>query len=140
MTERLLIGRAENAAFLSYALDAFPLLVMTTKSLHHMQRLAAESTFDVRRFRPNILIECDDDVAFPELDWLGKRLAIGDAEIEVHMPCPRCAMTTYAFGDLPKDPQIMRALVQNSDGNLGVYASVTNASSIRVGDSAQIVD
>jgi len=114
--------------------DAFPLLIMTTTSLAHLQSVATRSRFDVRRFRPNVLIEpVASATPFPENDWVGGHLEIGDARIEVAMECPRCVMTTHGFDDLPKDPAIMRVLVSAASGNLGVYASVAAQGTLEVG-------
>lgn len=117
--------------------DCYPLLVMTTSSLRALQQLAPESITDVRRFRPNILIDADDE-GFAEQQWLGTKLMIGDAIISLEVPCPRCVMTTVGFHDLPKDPKIMRSLVQHCSQNLGVYAEVEHPGAIRVGDKARI--
>lgn len=119
--------------------DAFPLLVMTTQSLHSLAAAAANSKIDVRRFRPNLLIEADSDELFPEQGWIGKRLEIGDVVISIAMECPRCVMTTHGFADLPKDPDVMRKLVKNAGGNLGVYATVETFGTVRVGDPVGLV-
>ena len=120
--------------------DAFPLLVMTCQGLRHLQALAAEHEFDVRRFRPNILIDASDSqLAFPEREWVGKTLRIGGASVEITMGCPRCSMTTHGFDNLPKDPGIMRTLVKEANGELGVYAKVSTAGGIALGDAAALV-
>ena len=48
-------------------------------------------------------------------------------------------MTTHGFDNLPQDAQIMRKLVANSEGNLGIYASVVQAGSVSAGDSVSVV-
>lgn len=119
--------------------DAFPILLMSTRSLESMAAHRPQSAFDVSRFRPNLLVEFDEpDDAFPEESWSGQRLRVGDAELEVVGPCPRCAMTTHGFGELPKDPGIMRALVQRNGGNLGVYARVASPGTVRLGDTVAV--
>ena len=70
---------------------------------------------------------------------MGKRLRAGDVVFSIAMECPRCVMTTHAFAGLAKDPQIMRALVKENGGNLGVYASVETSGTIREGDSIELV-
>jgi hypothetical protein len=49
-------------------------------------------------------------------------------------------MTTHGFRDLPKDPRIMRHLVKENDGNLGVYLSIEQPGEIAVGDSISWLD
>jgi uncharacterized protein YcbX len=117
--------------------DAFPLTLMTTQSLHTMQQRAPDSNFDVRRFRPNLLIDSSSSKPFPELDWIGKTVTIGEAVLDITFHCPRCSMTTRGFDDLPEDPTIMRALVREAEGNLGVYATVRQPGKITVGDKLE---
>jgi hypothetical protein len=120
--------------------DAFPLLLMTETALRTMQEKAPDSQFDVRRFRPNFVIaDSGSSAAFPEKEWCGRRLKIGEAIIEVTVECPRCVMTTHGFEDLPKDPKIMRALVRESGGILGAYAKVANPGRVHVGDSVELI-
>ena len=105
--------------------DAFPISIMSQQSLATMNQLEGESRFDVRRFRPNLLVDIPDtDHPFPEQAWVGKTLSIGSVKLKIDMTCPRCSMTTHGFDDLPRDTEVMRKLVNHSDGNLGIYASV----------------
>ncbi len=119
--------------------DAFPLLIMTRQSLDTLQSLAGDHTFDVRRFRPNILIDAiETGDGFPEREWVGKSLHLGEATIEITMSCPRCAMTTYGFADLANDPGIMRTLVRDAGGDLGVYATVSTPGAVALGDPVSL--
>ncbi len=120
--------------------DAFPLLILSRQSLAHMQGLAPDSRFDVRRFRPNLVVDVPDAGPFPELAWRKKRIRIGSAVIELTVECPRCVMTTHGFSDLPKDPTVMRSLVKHAKGNLGVYGRVETAGEVRTDDAIELLD
>ena len=120
--------------------DAFSLSIMSQQSLATMNQLEGESRFDVRRFRPNLLVDIPGtDHPFPEQTWVGKTLSIGSTKLKIEMTCPRCSMTTHGFDDLPQDAQIMRKLVANSEGNLGIYASILEAGTVSAGDSVSLM-
>ena len=120
--------------------DCFPLMLMSNTALTTLSSAMPESQFDRRRFRPNLVVEAGADKGFPENDWVGRRLRIGEAVLQVAVECPRCVMTTHAQGELPKDPKIMRTLVKENGGNLGVYASIETPGEVREGDSIEILD
>jgi len=119
--------------------DAFPLHLLTTASLARLASRNPGARFDVRRFRPNFLVESDDRrAALAELDWCGKVLRVGEARIEVKMPTVRCVMTTLEQGDLAKDPSVLRTIVREADQNLGVYASVVTPGRVVAGDAVEL--
>ncbi len=121
--------------------DAFPLMLMTDASLAHLQSFVPESKIDVRRFRPNFLIETTNGATgFVESAWEGQTLRIGGATVQCTVVCPRCVMPTLGFADLPKDPQILRALVRDANQNLGVYATIATPATVSVGDPVDLVD
>jgi len=119
--------------------DAFPISIMSQQSLATMNQLEGESRFDVRRFRPNLLVDIPDtNHPFPEQAWVGKTVSLGSVQLKIDMTCPRCSMTTHGFDDLPRDTEIMRKLVNHSDGNLGIYASVQSPGKISLEDHIEI--
>lgn len=121
--------------------DAFPILLLTKQSLASMALHRAQSNFHVDRFRPNILLDAPgSDHPFPETQWLGRRIRVGEVELDIVGECPRCAMITHGFGDLPKDPGVMRALVEANSGNIGVYARVVKGGVLKIGDPLAAVE
>ncbi|MBW1884469.1 MAG: MOSC domain-containing protein [Deltaproteobacteria bacterium] len=120
--------------------DSFELHLLTDASLAEFSRRAPGTRIDARRFRPNLVVEIGGAaVGFPEFEWCGRRLRIGDLTIEVVRPTIRCGMTTHAQADLPKEPDIMRALVRETGMTLGVGAEVVTAGAVRLGDRIELL-
>lgn len=120
--------------------DAFPIHVLTTASLEAMSRVNPAATWDVRRFRPNFLIESAEGIeGLVEADWAGRRLRIGEVELQCEIPTVRCGMTTHAQGDLPKEPSVLRSIVKDAGQNLGVYASVVSGGRVALNDQAELL-
>ena len=113
--------------------------LLTTATLDRLHALGPASRFDVRRFRPNFVIEPEGDVAgFVEDGWIGRTLAVGGARLRIDRPCPRCVMTTLPQDDLPKDPGVLRTVVQQHAGDVGVYASVVQGGPVARGDVVRL--
>jgi hypothetical protein len=110
--------------------------LLTTATIDHLRALYPEGRFEVRRFRPNIVVATDPDTqGFVENDWIGHTIAIGDeVRLRITGPCPRCVMTTLPQSDLPKDSGILRTAAQHNHANVGVYADVIAAGTTRRGD------
>ncbi len=114
--------------------------LLTTATLDRLRMLYPQGRFEVRRFRPNIVVEtANGEKDFVENAWIGQVLAIGDAvRLSITGPCPRCVMTTLPQGDLPKDAGILRTAAQHNRANVGVYASVLQGGTVRRGDSVRL--
>jgi uncharacterized protein YcbX len=110
--------------------------VLTTATIERLRERYPQGRFEIRRFRPNIVVSTGPDAeGFVENDWIDRTIAIGDeVRLRISGPCPRCVMTTLAQGDLPKDPGILRAAAQHNQANVGVYADVIAGGAIRRGD------
>ena len=127
--------------------DLFPLSVLTTSTLDRLGELEPQSRFDARRFRMNVIVDTPAH-GFVENEWIGRTLAIGDdAQVAVALPDPRCVMPSLAQEDLPRDPQVLKALARHNRidvaGSLypcaGVYAVAGATGTIRAGDSVSLV-
>ena len=118
--------------------DAFPLLILTSATLATLRGHLADCDWDLRRFRPNVFVETNGATGYPELDWIGRRLRIGDAVVEPVVGCPRCVMVTQPVDELPPDPRVMRTLVREAQHTTGVYARVVAAGAFRLGDDVEL--
>src|SRR5437588_1447146 len=127
--------------------DLAPMAVLTTATLERLGELYPQGSFDVRRFRMNLIVDPDTD-GFVENDWIGHTLAVGDGvSLPVTLADPRCVMITLPQGDLPKDPGILRAAAQHNRLDIpgvglypcvGVYAGVASGGTVRRGDPVAV--
>ena len=116
--------------------DCATVHVLTTATLGRLRDLYPQGRFEVRRFRPNIVVEAASGAGtFLEDAWIGQTLAIGDqVRLSVTGPCPRCVMTTLAQGGLPGDPEILRTAARHHKAHVGIYAAVARGGTVRRGD------
>ncbi|WP_183095674.1 MOSC domain-containing protein [Nocardioides stalactiti] len=112
--------------------DAYPVHVLTTSSLRTMAGHGGD--FDVRRFRPNILIDGQEE-GMVEQTWLGGTLRAGDLGLSIEIPTIRCSVPMREQSGLSADPIVPRALSAHADRCLGVYADVAEAGTVQVGDA-----
>jgi uncharacterized protein len=120
--------------------DCAAVHLLTTATLDRLRELYPLGRFEVRRFRPNIVVEsANGEKDFVENAWIGQILAIGDSvRLSITGPCGRCVMTTLSQGDLPRDTGILRTAAQHNQANVGVYASVLQGGKVHRGDSVRL--
>lgn len=120
--------------------DASTVHLLTTATLDRLRELYPQGRFEVRRFRPNIVVEnASGEKGFVENGWIGHTVSIGDeVQLKITEPCPRCVMTTLPQGDLAKDPGILRAAAQHNQANVGVYANVVRGGTVHRGDPVRL--
>ncbi len=124
--------------------DAFPLHILTTASLDELRRLNDQANFDVRRFRPNILIDSGDALTgFAESAWGGKTLRIGpkgeaQAVIRINTSAVRCAMPMQSQPGLDFDKGALRTVKDHNGQHLGIYCSVETPGAINLGDEVTL--
>lgn len=102
--------------------DDRPLHLVTTGSL---------SVGDVRRFRPNLVVEGQG-----ELSWVGRRLKVGEAVLRIVKPTRRCVMITHPQPGLPRE----LSLIKTCEGVLGVYAEVEEPGRAATGGDVRLID
>lgn len=117
--------------------DLSPVHLLSSRSL---ASLSADGTaVDVRRFRPNILVDIDGDTAsYPEAEWAGARVTLGSVSLRATTPTIRCVVPTRPQPGLELDRSIGRLLAERTNRFLGIYADVEKPGLLRVGDSVEI--
>ena len=119
--------------------DAFPTSIISQQSPNAINSLEGKSRFDLRCFRPNLLVDISGpDHFLPEQAWVGKTLPIDGLKVRIDSICPDCSMTIHACDIPPQDAQ-MRKLFVSSEGKLGIYASVVQAGKVSAGDPVSMV-
>lgn len=124
-------GDAQATNILQPRYEIAPLHVLTIKNLSELASLLPDSAIDRRRFRPNLVLETDGR----EDDWLCLNWQSGAVAGTVTEKTKRCGMTMVAQPGLPEDPDILRTIVRQRARCAGVYASVTRAGTLSVGDA-----
>jgi uncharacterized protein len=118
--------------------DTFPLSLITTGTIARLSEIVG-AHLEVQRFRPNLLVEAADGAPFAEDDWVGSVLRIGGVRMRVDKRDGRCAVITIDPRTTERDPAILRAVAQQREGCLGVYASTVQPGRIAL-DDAVFVD
>lgn len=119
--------------------------LLSTNTLAGGRTHAPDLDWDVRRFRPNVVVDLPGADPFAEDAWAGTVIALGDVRIRVDQPTVRCAMPLRAqpasddAGPLDAQPGLYEAMDRLHANHLGVYATVVEPGTIRVGDPVEVV-
>jgi uncharacterized protein YcbX len=114
--------------------DAYPVHLITRASLAAMAAQTPGSDFDVRRFRPNLVVDTEPGEELPENSWCNADLDLPNAGLHGEIPTLRCVMPTREQRELPTDTQVMRTVAKHANRCLGIYATVSSPGTIGVGD------
>jgi uncharacterized protein len=121
-----------------------PTSIISDGSLRELAQHAGVETVDGRRFR--MLIDLEDAEPHEEDTWIGHRIAIGDAVLQVTKPDARCAITTQGPETGTRDLDTLRTLIayrglrEGKHADFGVLADVAQPGRIRVGDPVTVLD
>ena len=120
--------------------DSYPVSLLSDASLEELARQSGDGPVDGRRFR--MLVHVAGTAPHEEDGWLGRRVRIGRAVVEVTERDPRCRMTTRNPETGIRDWDSLKAIKGYrgvvADGiNFGVYASVVEPGWVRIGDPVE---
>lgn len=108
-----------------------PLHIVISAAIAELQASVPGADLDVRRFRPNIVV----DAAYQDEEAIGRRLTAGTLTGLIVEATKRCGMTMIPQKGLPEDPEILRTVVRKRGRCFGVYATVSDGATISVGDT-----
>jgi uncharacterized protein YcbX len=92
---------------------------------------------NIRRFRPNFVIDTKGAQPFEEDRWLGKILEIGSEgtgpAISVTMRDERCVMINLDPDTAEVSAEVMKTVIRLNENYAGVYGTVVRTGELRVG-------
>ncbi len=110
-------------------------------SLATVRQVELESgrPLDIRRFRPNIVVETFNGAPFGEDSWIGSSLAFGTEfegpALSVTIRDKRCVMINLDPETAEADARVMKAAVRLNGNNAGVYGTVIRTGEVSIGQS-----
>ena len=113
--------------------DTFPLSLITTQTIARLGE-TVDMPLDIQRFRPNFLLEAEDDLPFQEDTWVGYVLRIGELRMRVDKRDGRCVVITVDPVTAERKPEILRTVVKQRQGCLGVYGTTVEPGAVALGD------
>ena len=112
------------------AFDSSPVSLIGTATIEYLCRSTGQPV-DVRRFRPNLVVETDQP--FVEDGWVGRTVRIGAAAVRIDRPDPRCVIINVDPETGRRSPEMLRLVAREHGSNAGVYASVVTPAEIITG-------
>lgn len=118
--------------------------VISDGSLGRLAAALGQAGVDARRFR--MLIEIEGAEAHEEDLWIGRRIAVGSAELAITKADARCAITTQDPDTGERDLDTLRAIIAyrglTADRKVlfGVLGEVARAGRVSVGDEVRMGD
>lgn len=117
--------------------DWAPVHLLAAATLEACARDHPDLDWDVRRFRPNIVVDVDIP-AFGEDAWCGGTVRVGGAVLRARQPTVRCAMPLRAQPGLARQSGLYAVLEAEHANHLGIYLDVEVPGTVTVGDPVAV--
>lgn len=112
--------------------------VVNLASVRDLERVVRRPVHPLR-FRANLYI--DGAPPWEEFAWVGSKVRIGSGGLEIKAPIERCGATNVDPDTGERDLNIPRSLQAGfGHARMGVYATVTEAGEVALGDGVRVAD
>lgn len=118
--------------------DAFPVSLISTQSVEQVGSVVGRE-LEIARFRPNIVMTALDGTPFVEDSLVGATVEVGEMRMRIDKRDGRCVVITIDPASGDRDPAVLRAVVTERDGCVGVYGSVVEPGRVAVGDPISVI-
>ena len=116
----------------------YPTLSIVTNASHRAVEGRIGRPLERERWRGNIWL--DGPSLWEEFEWIGKRIQIGGAVLEVIEPIQRCKHTMANPLSGVRDTDTLAALNEGfGHQDFGVYATVVESGNVSCGDTAKVI-
>ena len=123
--------------------DEASISVISPATVHCIERESGRDT-DIRRFRPNLVIETNNTAPFAEDEWVGRTLTFGEGNnapaVGITMRDERCVMVNFDPDTAERDSSVMKTIVRLNENYAGVYGTVVREGELRVGQVVTLGD
>ncbi|WP_439109779.1 MOSC domain-containing protein [Lentibacter sp.] len=128
--------RVVRAATQGFTDTSFPSISIMNAASHRDVESHLGGPLETERWRGNIWV--DGFAPWEEFDWIGKRLSIGAAELEIKERVIRCKHTTASPKTGARDIDTLSLLNEGwGHQDFGVYAEVTRSGKVEIGDTVE---
>ncbi|HYN50087.1 MAG TPA: MOSC domain-containing protein [Thermoleophilaceae bacterium] len=115
--------------------DDFPVTLMSSASVAALGKALDGRPPDARRFRMTITV--DGTEPWEEHGWAGREVDVGEAQLRIADPVPRCVVTTRDPEKGRRDVPVLQTLAKlrgKKNVTFGVWCEVTRPGRVRRGD------
>ena len=123
--------------------DEASISIISLGTVHGVARTSGRD-LDLRRFRPNIVLETYNAEPFAEDRWVGRTLMFGEgnsaAAVRITLKDERCVMINFDPDTAERDSTVMKTVVSLNENYAGVYATVVRTGELRVGQVVSLAD
>jgi uncharacterized protein YcbX len=121
--------------------DEATVSVITLGTIGSIMRETGLDT-DIRRFRPNLVIDTKGAQPFEEDRWVGKIFEIGaegtGPAISITMRDERCVMVNFDPDTAQASSEVMKTVIRLNENYAGIYGTVVRTGELHVGQMVHL--